>query len=80
MRQCTFAFCPGPGQEVLIFDGRTHGKIVPARGPHDFGWDPVFQVSELGIINRRMVRMVGLSLGPLAVHVPTSLPPPTPQI
>ncbi|PWZ29760.1 Inosine triphosphate pyrophosphatase [Zea mays] len=20
-----------------------HGKIVPARGPNDFGWDPVFQ-------------------------------------
>jgi inosine/xanthosine triphosphate pyrophosphatase family protein len=19
------------------------GKIVPARGPNDFGWDPVFQ-------------------------------------
>lgn len=19
------------------------GKIVPARGPHNFGWDPVFQ-------------------------------------
>lgn len=29
---------------MLIFDGRTPGKIVPARGPHDFGWDPVFQV------------------------------------
>lgn len=48
MRQCTFAFCPGPGQEVLIFDGQTHGKIVPARGPHDFGWDPVFQVRVWG--------------------------------
>lgn len=40
---CTFAYCPGPGQEVLIFDGRTPGKIVPARGPHAFGWDPVFE-------------------------------------
>lgn len=43
--QCTFVFSPGPGKKVLIFDGRTPGKIVPARGPHEFGWDPVFQVS-----------------------------------
>ena len=42
---CTFAYCPGTGQEVLIFDGRTPGKIVPARGPHAFGWDPVFEPS-----------------------------------
>jgi non-canonical purine NTP pyrophosphatase (RdgB/HAM1 family) len=26
-----------------IFEGRTPGKIVPARGPHNFGWDPIFQ-------------------------------------
>lgn len=42
---CTFAYSPGPGQEVLIFDGRTPGKIVPARGPNSFGWDPVFEPS-----------------------------------
>jgi len=42
---CTFAYSPGPGQEVLIFDGRTPGKIVPARGPQAFGWDPVFEPS-----------------------------------
>ena len=24
---------------MLLFQG----KIVPARGPHDFGWDPVFE-------------------------------------
>lgn len=34
---CTFAFSPGPGQEPLIFQGRTVGKIVPARGPTTFG-------------------------------------------
>ena len=28
------------------FDGRTAGVIVPARGPSDFGWDPVFEPSE----------------------------------
>ena len=26
----------------MTFDGRVPGKIVPARGPTDFGWDPVF--------------------------------------
>jgi inosine triphosphate pyrophosphatase len=26
-----------------VFVGRTDGKIVDARGPSDFGWDPVFQ-------------------------------------
>lgn len=40
--QTIFAFCAGPGEEVLTFDGRVPGKIVPARGPPDFGWDPVF--------------------------------------
>jgi inosine triphosphate pyrophosphatase len=33
---------------VRIFDGRTQGNIVPARGPLDFGWDPVFEPSEGG--------------------------------
>ncbi|KAJ3279626.1 nucleoside triphosphate pyrophosphohydrolase ham1 [Borealophlyctis nickersoniae] len=40
---CTFAYCAGPGKEVFLFEGRTEGKIVPARGPNDFGWDPIFQ-------------------------------------
>ena len=44
--QTVVAFCPGPGQEVVTFDGRTHGKIDPARGDLAFGWDPVFQPSE----------------------------------
>ncbi|KAI0503288.1 inosine triphosphate pyrophosphatase-like protein [Xylaria bambusicola] len=39
----TFGFCEGPGQEVLLFQGRTDGKIVPARGPTHFGWDAVFE-------------------------------------
>mmetsp|Transcript_23079 Transcript_23079/g.68075 ORF Transcript_23079/g.68075 Transcript_23079/m.68075 type:complete len:205 (+) Transcript_23079:117-731(+) len=41
--QCTFGFSAGPGQTPITFDGRTPGQIVPARGPTDFGWDPVFQ-------------------------------------
>ncbi len=36
--QCVFSFSPGPGHEPLTFVGRTHGTIVPARGPLDFGW------------------------------------------
>ncbi|CAN7135744.1 unnamed protein product [Brassica rapa subsp. narinosa] len=40
---CAFSFSHGPGAEPLTFLGKTPGKIVPARGPTDFGWDPVFQ-------------------------------------
>jgi len=40
--QCTFAYTPGPEYDPLVFVGRTQGKIVPARGPTDFGWDPIF--------------------------------------
>mmetsp|Transcript_51253 Transcript_51253/g.137504 ORF Transcript_51253/g.137504 Transcript_51253/m.137504 type:complete len:273 (+) Transcript_51253:41-859(+) len=46
--QCIFALTAGPGCKVHIFDGRTRGKIVPARGPTDFGWDPVFEPEEGG--------------------------------
>ncbi|KAL8658656.1 MAG: hypothetical protein Q9202_007497 [Teloschistes flavicans] len=40
---CTFAYCEGSGHNPLIFDGRVTGKIVPPRGPLDFGWDPIFE-------------------------------------
>ncbi|KAH7912939.1 inosine triphosphate pyrophosphatase-like protein [Hygrophoropsis aurantiaca] len=40
---CTFAYCSGPGAEPILFEGRTDGSIVPARGPPTFGWDAVFQ-------------------------------------
>ena len=40
--QCIFAYCEGPGEPPSVFVGRTDGRIVPARGPTDFGWDPVF--------------------------------------
>jgi len=40
--QCIFAFSAGPGADVRTFVGRTDGTIVPARGPPDFGWDPIF--------------------------------------
>ncbi|KAK6848925.1 hypothetical protein PG995_012758 [Apiospora arundinis] len=40
---CTFAFSKGPDHEPILFQGRTPGKIVPARGPGHFGWDPIFE-------------------------------------
>uniref|UniRef100_A0A8C5W7C8 Inosine triphosphate pyrophosphatase n=1 Tax=Leptobrachium leishanense TaxID=445787 RepID=A0A8C5W7C8_9ANUR len=41
---CTFAFSTGhPEDPVLLFRGKTLGKIVDPRGPRDFGWDPCFQ-------------------------------------
>ncbi|GAA5857689.1 hypothetical protein JCM8547_004331 [Rhodosporidiobolus lusitaniae] len=43
---CTFAYSSGPGAEPILFEGKTDGKIVPARGPTNFGWDPVFEPEE----------------------------------
>ncbi|CAI0552377.1 unnamed protein product [Linum tenue] len=40
---CAFSFALGPDVEPVTFVGKTPGKIVPARGPNDFGWDPIFQ-------------------------------------
>ncbi|KAJ1915148.1 nucleoside triphosphate pyrophosphohydrolase ham1 [Tieghemiomyces parasiticus] len=40
---CTFAYCAGPGHKPIVFEGRTEGRIVPARGPPAFGWDPIFE-------------------------------------
>jgi inosine triphosphate pyrophosphatase len=39
---CTFSFCAGPGEEPVVFAGKTDGHIVPPRGPANFGWDPIF--------------------------------------
>ncbi|KAK2181188.1 hypothetical protein NP493_407g03081 [Ridgeia piscesae] len=41
---CTFAYSSGdPDDKILLFEGRTDGKIVQPRGSTDFGWDPCFQ-------------------------------------
>ncbi|KXL50176.1 hypothetical protein M433DRAFT_141361 [Acidomyces richmondensis BFW] len=40
---CTFAYCEGPRHQPIIFQGRTNGKIVPARGSTHFGWDACFE-------------------------------------
>jgi len=46
--QTIVAFCAGPEKDVIVFDGRTKGKIVPPRGALDFGWDPIFEPDEGG--------------------------------
>ncbi|KAL6078359.1 Inosine triphosphate pyrophosphatase [Balamuthia mandrillaris] len=40
---CTFSFSASPDSTPIVFEGRTEGRIVPARGPTNFGWDPVFE-------------------------------------
>ncbi|KAF8318478.1 Ham1-like protein [Clavulina sp. PMI_390] len=52
---CTFAYSPGPPKddptkdpEVLLFEGRTQGTVVPPRGPPVFGWNPIFEVNGEG--------------------------------
>ncbi|MEW5305667.1 MAG: hypothetical protein WDW38_008152 [Sanguina aurantia] len=46
--QCIFAYTPGPDVEPVVFVGRTDGAIVAARGPSDFGWDPIFEAAGFG--------------------------------
>jgi len=45
---CTFAYSAGPGTEPILFEGRTDGRIVPARGTANFGWDAVFEAENTG--------------------------------
>ncbi|KAJ4368245.1 nucleoside triphosphate pyrophosphohydrolase ham1 [Neocucurbitaria cava] len=40
---CTFAYSPGPGREIVLFQERVDGQVVPARGVSS-GWNPVFEV------------------------------------
>lgn len=42
------ALTMGENQKVLVFRGQTDGRIVAARGPTDFGWDPIFEPLEGG--------------------------------
>lgn len=37
------------GTEPIVFEGRTEGSIVPARGPKVFGWDAVFEPDGTGL-------------------------------
>lgn len=45
---CTFAYSAGPGSEPVLFEGRTDGRVIPARGEGKFGWDPIFEVDGTG--------------------------------
>lgn len=41
---CNVGFSAGPGHEVQVFSGTTHGTIVaPCRNDNGFGWDTIFQ-------------------------------------
>ncbi|KAF4539604.1 Inosine triphosphate pyrophosphatase [Lasiodiplodia theobromae] len=40
---CTLAYCRGPGEEPVIFEGRCTGTIVPPRGSNGFAYDPIFE-------------------------------------
>lgn len=41
---CTLSFVHFASvNDIKVFTGKTPGKIVPARGPKNFGWDPVFE-------------------------------------
>ncbi|TPX36444.1 hypothetical protein SeLEV6574_g08041 [Synchytrium endobioticum] len=43
---CTFALVPAPNAEPILFEGRNDGRIVDARGPPEFGWDPIFESAD----------------------------------
>ena len=59
---CTFAYSAGPGTEPILFEGRTDGKIVPARGPPNFGWDPVFEAEDTGLTCVRFISSRALAV------------------
>ncbi|KAL8952631.1 MAG: hypothetical protein Q9222_001470 [Ikaeria aurantiellina] len=58
---CTFAYSDGAGHEPLLFQGRVLGNIVPARGPPDFGWDPIFEYMGETYAEMDKVKKNGLS-------------------
>ncbi|KAL7299983.1 hypothetical protein TKK_0007298 [Trichogramma kaykai] len=40
---CTFAYCKDKKDDVILFQGKTRGTIVPPSAKADtFGWDPIF--------------------------------------
>ncbi|KAJ4456094.1 putative Inosine triphosphate pyrophosphatase [Paratrimastix pyriformis] len=73
---CIFAFCPGKGQSVVPFVGKCPGRIVPARGPNTFGWDPIFQpdgfaetFAEMGAATKNRISHRSRSLGMLREYL-----------
>lgn len=44
---CTLAYCAGgPIDPVVLFQGKTQGRIVMPRGSNNFGWDAIFEPVE----------------------------------
>lgn len=44
--QCVFAYAESADSEPLLFVGRTPGRVAPAAGDNNFGWDPIFVPDE----------------------------------
>jgi inosine triphosphate pyrophosphatase len=40
--QCIFAYKNSKNEPTHLMSGIINGTIVPARGPNNFGWDPIF--------------------------------------
>jgi inosine triphosphate pyrophosphatase len=63
--------------EPEVFVGRTEGRIVPARGPASFGWDPIFEPAgysetyaelDKGVKNTISHRYMGRASGARCMH------------
>lgn len=59
---CTYAYLESASSEPILFEGKTHGSIVPARGSNGFGWDPIFEVA-VGDQRLTCARMLGCLIG-----------------
>ncbi len=79
--QCVFSLCATHTDLATTppttFVGRTPGLIVPARGPSDFGWDPIFQpdegegktYAEMDKVKKNVISHRGRALALLQAHV-----------
>ena len=47
--QTIVTYCAGEGEIIEVFEGRTNGRIVEARGSTEFGWDAIFECDEGGV-------------------------------
>ena len=63
------------------FQGVTHGKIVPSRGPTDFGWDSIFQPDESNGLtyaemqkeDKNKISQRGRAFAQLKIHLDSTL-------
>lgn len=68
---CIFAYTEN-GEDVILFTGKTNGRIVDPRGDTNFGWDPIFECScgektfaEMTLDAKNQVSHRGKALGEL---------------